>query len=161
MATTRYLPPETKVLHISQGDTLTVLKRLTHGERQAIFGRQYQSGPDGLALRTAQLGLAKVTAYLLDWSLVGPDGKQVIIRDQPIEVLEAALNNLPPEDFDEIKEAIDAHENAMLAERALEKKLQSGANGSSIPPISPSVSTGVTSGLTHSTKTSTTSSSRN
>jgi hypothetical protein len=119
----RYVRPETTILPISQGDTLTVKKRLTHGERSAAYARQYAPGPDGL-LHTVpeQIKLSMVTAYLIDWSITGLDGNQVAILGEPIEVVEAALNGLSPEDFDEIHAAIDKHEKAMRAERVREKK---------------------------------------
>lgn len=143
----RYRTPETCQLTISQGDTLTVWKRLTHGARQASYNRRYKAdGAGSLALNTLQVGLSTVTAYLLDWSLVGLDGKQVVIRDQPIEVVEAALNNLPPEDFDEIHEAIQAHEKAMLAERNAEKNGQSGNSSDGATSLSLVGATGASSG---------------
>lgn len=138
----RYVRPETTILHISQGDTLTVKKRLTHGERSASYARQYEPGPDGtLALKPAQIKLSMVTAYLIDWSgLNGP------ILHEPIEVVEAALNGLPPEDFDEIHAAIEKHEKAMRAERTREKKLKESANGAEATSVSPSAVSGALTG---------------
>ena len=129
----RYVRPETTLLHISQGDTLTVKKRLTHGERSASYARQYEPGPDGmLVLKPAQIKLSMVTAYLIDWSLVDLRGDRVEVLGQPLEVVEAALNGLSPEDFEEIHAAIEKHEKAMRAERAREKKLTASSNGAEV-----------------------------
>jgi len=88
-----------------------------------------------------------VTAFLVDWSLRDDTGKPVVIREQPIEVVEAALDALDPESFAEIKGAIEAHEIAMAAERAQEKNGQGGVI--ELPAISPSPESvaGATSGL--------------
>lgn len=127
---TRFVRPETTSLPISQGDTLTVKRRLTHGERSAAYARQYAPGPDG-TLHTVpeQIKLSMVTAYLIDWSLAGPDGERVAIFGEPLELVEAALNGLSPEDFDEIYTAIDTHEKAMRAERAKALKKTAPASG--------------------------------
>lgn len=139
----RYVRPETTILHISQGDTLTVKKRLTHGERSAGYARQYVAGPDGaLHVDPPQIKLAMVTAYLIDWSLTGLDGHQVPILNEPIEVLEAALNGLSPEDFGEIHTAIETHEKAMKAERTREKKVMPATPDAGATSPSPSAVAG-------------------
>jgi hypothetical protein len=150
MGRCRFVRPETTILPISDGDTLVVRKRLTHGERQASVTRMY-SGTDG-RLNPEQIKMAVVTAYLLDWSLVGFDQKQIVIRDQPIEALESALNNLDPDDFDEIKKAIEAHANAVQDERMAEQKKRA----SSTTSTSPAGAAGATSGSNTSIAMSTT-----
>lgn len=143
----RYVRPETTILPISQGDTLTVKKRLTHGERSESYARQYEPGDEGrLHLKPAQIKLSMVTAYLIDWSIVGLDGQQVAILHEPIEVVESALNGLSPEDFDEIHTAIEKHEKAMRAERVREKKQTAAtSDGAAISP-SPSAAAGASTG---------------
>lgn len=131
----RFVRPETAILKISNGDTLTVKRRLSSGEQRAAYARMYAAGADGrLKVNPAQYALGLITAYLLDWSLMDDDGRLVVIRDQSIEGVTAALDALDAESFAEIKDAIDVHETAMTAEREQEKKRQAGANGS-LPPL--------------------------
>ena len=119
----RFVRPETATLALSDGDTLIVRKRLTYGEQRASYSRMYMAGLDGrLRVNPFETGRALVVAYLLDWSLCDDDGQRVEIRGQPTETIEGAIDALSPEDFDEIRTAIETHEKAMLAEREAEKK---------------------------------------
>jgi hypothetical protein len=152
MARCRFVRPETTILTISEGDTLVVRKRLTHGERQAQLARIYVEGQ----FNPERVRTSLVTAYLLDWSLVDFEGHQIVIREQPIEVLESALNQLDPDDFDEIRKAIEAHANAVQKARTEEKKLRAGANGSSVTSTSLGGAAGATSGSKNLTAMSTT-----
>ena len=129
--------PETKRLQLTDGEFLTVKMHLTAGERRAIFARMMTSDADGMHIDTVKIGLSKVLGYLLDWSAKDPDGKPVEIRDKPIEAVEAALDALDPESFAEILAAIEAHEEAMTAERTATKNELDG--GSKSPAISPSL----------------------
>lgn len=144
----RYEQPETTLLHISQGDTLTVKKRLTYGERSESYARQYEPREsDGqLVLLPGRIKLSLVTAYLLDWSLIGRDGNRVAIYREPIDVVEASLKGLPPEDFEEIHDAIVKHEKAMLAARAREKKQKASSNDAGAILTSPSAVAGALTG---------------
>ena len=47
MARSRFVRPDVTVLHISEGDTLTVKRRLNAGEHRAMFARMYLAGVDG------------------------------------------------------------------------------------------------------------------
>ena len=144
---TRFVRPETVTLQISEGDTLTVKKRLTSGEQRAAHARLYHAnGDNGLKLNPLALGLAVVSAYLIDWSLTDANGIKVEIRNQPIEILEGAINDLEPESFDEIRQAIEDHERAQAAARAEEKKLRAGARLSPSISGSPAVVVGGTNG---------------
>lgn len=131
MGASRFVRPETTQLPLSNGDWLLVKRRLTHGEQVDAFARETVSANDGtVRVNPLRVGDAKVLAYLVDWSLTDDDGAQVIIRGQSIEVVESALRALDPEDFSEIKAAIDAHEQAMAQERAAEKKTRGGVTSS-------------------------------
>jgi hypothetical protein len=136
--------PETAKLEITQDDWLLVKKHLTAGERRQMFGRMYNAGGN---MESARVGLARITAYLLDWSVQDAEGAQVVIRDQTQDVIEAALDALDPESYVEILNAIVEHETAMETARATEKNEKDGANGSSAISPSPAPSTGDTSGL--------------
>jgi hypothetical protein len=142
----RFVTPDVKVLKISQGDTLTVKRRLNAGEQRAAFARMAQAGVDGaLRVNRLQVGISLVIAYLVDWSLTN-NGASVVIRDQPIEVVTAALDALDPDSYNEIKDAIEAHDVEVAKERERRKNSPDGANV--LPVISPSldVVTGDTNG---------------
>lgn len=117
----RFVRPEQTTLHISNGDWLIVRKRLNTGEQRAMFARMARS-TDDYKVNPMHVGLATVSAYLLDWSLTDDDGKRVVIAEQPIDVVEAVLNNLDTDSFKEIEKAIDKHVEALSAERAKEKE---------------------------------------
>jgi hypothetical protein len=160
----RFVRPETAVLTLSGGDTLIVKKRLTAGEQRAQLGRAYTTTPTGLAaLNFMETGIALVTAYLVDWSILKDDGETigvgygeiprrvpdpdaVKIRGLSIDELTAVLNNLDPASFTEIKEAIEAHIAAGDAARANEKKTLTGATPAPPTSRSPSVADGASSG---------------
>lgn len=158
----RFVPPAVKTLTISHGDTLTVKQRLNTGEQRAAFARMSMATANGdLKVNPLEMGIGLVVAYLVDWSLVDDHGRLVVIRDQPPEVVQAAVDALDPESFAEIKAAIQAHDAGVLEAREQEKNDQDGANGSSVISPSPGSVTGDTSGSSSSTPTSTTCSSRN
>lgn len=141
----RFVRPSTTTLTISDGDTLTVKTRLTHGERSDSYARQYETDDDGkLKVIPGQIKLSMVTAYLVDWSLTDDAGERIVIMGEPIEVVERIVRNLFSEDFDEIYAAIAKHEQQMIAERAREKKRRTSAAGVTSP--SPSVVVGASTG---------------
>jgi hypothetical protein len=133
----RFVQPLADTLTLANGDTLTVRRRLNVGEQRASFQScsalvkqedgTYDRVPDPLLI-----GVAKAAAYLIGWQSV--DGQA-----PPLEALDlagrlAVLDNLEPEDFYEIRAAVDAHEAKYTAARLEEKKLQSGTP--SADPIS-------------------------
>lgn len=142
----RFVRPETVVLKISQGDTLTVKKRLNSGEERDLFSRMYVAGVDGLLkMNPFQTGISMVTAYLLDWSLTD-NGKLVPIRDLSVEALTSVLNGLEPSTYAEIREAIETHDGATRARREQEKNAMDGETVLPVTSPLPSGVTGVTSG---------------
>jgi hypothetical protein len=152
----RFVSPDTTKIPLSDGDWIVVRRRLTAGEQRAAFARRYVASlGGGLRLDPLQTGVAQVVAYLLDWSLLGLDGNPVVIRGESPEVVEAALNALDPDDFIEIKEAIEKHEAASVLAREQEKKLPAGASGSSVISASQSDAGGASSGSAPSTPTTT------
>lgn len=131
----RFVQPESRKLDLSNGDWLIVRKRLTTGERRDAYRRTYVENSQGeLVVHSALAPTVLVCAYLLDWSLTDSEGNQMAIHGQPWEVIAACVDALDPADFSEIRDAIDAHKTAMDAERAAQKKTQSGLTTSS--PIS-------------------------
>jgi len=149
--------PETKTLHISQGDWLLVKMHPTAGDERAIFRDMMREGATVDRLDQVKVGMSRILHTLLDWSFTDHNDKPLVIRDQSKEDREAALNAIDPEDFIEVLDAIDQHRDAMEKLRVAEKNARAGANGSS--PISPSLvsSTGDMSGLPSLTEMSTTS----
>lgn len=118
--------PETVTLTISDGDTLTVKRRMTHGEQVETFA----------VARAHALDLqgATVAGYLLDWTLTDDTGEVIAIRGKSLEEVYGVVSALWKRDFEEIANAIEAHETAMSAE----KNKTDGAMLS--PVISPSLS---------------------
>jgi hypothetical protein len=55
--------------------------------------------------------------YLVDWSFTDTDGKPVPIKDMPAEYVVDVLNSLDGDSFQEITDAISAHEKAVEAEK--------------------------------------------
>lgn len=134
----RFVRPETVTLHISDGDTLVVKKRLNTGERRAMFAAMATEGEDGdLKLNRLKVGIATILAFLVDWSLRDDEGKPVVIRDQPADIIMAILDALDTDSFKEILDAIEGHERTMAAEREQEKNARRG--GTESPATSPSL----------------------
>jgi len=144
----RFVKPETKILRISGGDTLTVKRRLNSGEKRAAFARMSESTPSGeLRVNRLQVGVAMIVSYLMDWSLTDDNGVVVQIREQPPEVVTAALDALDDESYAEIRDAIELHDAETRTAREQEKNGLDGANGSSAISPSPVVAAGDTNGL--------------
>lgn len=115
-----FLRPDSDTLTLANGHTLTVKRRLNAKDARVLKAMQATPG----------LGeLGRVLAYLLDWSLVGLDGKPAKIADVSREDLVSQLDALDAEAFDDIHAAIQAHVAAMTAERAEEKKRQTPRRG--------------------------------
>lgn len=128
----RFVRPTTRRLDLGHQHWVLVRDRLTAGDEREMFKRYYVRDPDGTRRYDPfEAAIATVVAYLLDWSVTDEDGAPVDIRDQPVDVVRSAIDNLEAEDYTAIKDAIDAHVAAMTRERAEEKKLLSGAMPSS------------------------------
>jgi hypothetical protein len=134
----RFVQPHTDVLTLQNGDTLIVRRRLNIGEQRESYRAcsSLRENEDGSVTRTPDphlIGIAKVAAYLVDWNLAGDDAP---VRGLDFAQRMALLDNLEPEDFYEIKDAIDTHEAAMIAERIAEKNGQAGEkNGPVTSPL--------------------------
>jgi hypothetical protein len=129
----RFVQPLERVLTLDNGDTLTVRRRLTAGEQMDMFGRLYSAHGNGggaLRLNPVQTGFALIVAYLIDWSFADAHGAKVIIRGEPLAVVEAAIRMLDPDDFQEVKRAVELHDAEVVAERATVKKTPNGDDGS-------------------------------
>lgn len=142
----RFVRPDVVTLPLSEGDTITVKKRLTHGETREMTARMSREAlPDG-SISNQSMWMSKTLAYLLDWTLKDDSGKVFAIRGEPLDVAVAALDALDEDDFTEIRLAIEQHERQVRAEREQEKKLRAGAKVDSPISPSPDAAAGVSSG---------------
>jgi len=140
-----YGPPtgETKRLALSDGQWIAVKKRLTAGEYRDMLRRMSTQKDDGtLVVNSLETGRARCVAYLVDWS----PADWPPIRHAGRDDLAVALDALDPDDFEEVKDAVMAHEVAMLEERTEEKKRRAGGMTSSATSRSPAAMAGAMSG---------------
>ena len=134
-----FVRPDTVRLNLSEGQWILVRQRLNIGEQRAAQARTYTVDANGQwKLDPQHIDQALVVAYLLDWSLTDDDGKPVVIRGLAADALAMLLDNLAPERFGELRDAITAHIDAVTSARTEEKKTQSG--GTDAAPISSSPS---------------------
>jgi hypothetical protein len=141
------LRPETTRLENSTGDWIVVKRRLNAGERQDQFAMlTADSRIDDLRVNRRKVGLSKMVAYLVDWSVTDPDGKKIKILYQSQDAIEQALRGLPTEVFTEILEMVEKHDEQADLSREKEKNAQAGENGSSSDSPSPGSLDGTTTG---------------
>jgi hypothetical protein len=133
----KFVRPETASLVLEGGDTLIVRRRLTAGEARARVEAWTERDPTTGELRqvTTRYGLATIGAFLLEWTLTDDAGRLVDLRGLSRGELEAILDGLEPEAFLEIRQAIDAHEAAMQAEREAQKKTAGPSASSATSPL--------------------------
>jgi hypothetical protein len=134
----RFVKPKTVRIEISDNDWIEIKRELTVGEQRRIqtTGMKHMQGDEDetkpkIGIDMFKMSFATVVEYLVDWSLAEPslnkDGKQIVDKDGnpeivPVELTEDAIYNLDAATFDEIKDAIDAHEEQLEKE----KKARSG-----------------------------------
>jgi hypothetical protein len=137
----RFVDGATRRLELAEGDWILVKQRLTAGERNKHYERQYTITEAGtLAPNVAmRAGLSMILAYLVEWNLTDATSRIAPLRgvpgEDPIPIMTAALEQLDPESYDEVLQAIKRHELDMIATREAEKKTRIGAPAS--PAISP------------------------
>lgn len=141
-----FVKPEVVVLPLSNGATVTVRRRLNNGESRARVERWTTTDAAGMlqAVRT-RAGLATVTAYVVDWTVADDDGVVVPVRGLSPADLEPIIDNLLPERFAELLNAIEHHEQQMIDERTAQKKTD-GPTTSAPTLLSRADVVGVTSG---------------
>ena len=131
-----FVVPVSTRLPLSGGHYIDVKKRLNHGETEDMYARwapYVVQGETQARLNRREVRTAKVDAYLLGWSLVNDQGQPVAMSpDMPAADRAATIRSLDPDRFDEIHEAIEAHERATAIERAAQKKILDGK-----PPDAP------------------------
>jgi hypothetical protein len=132
--------PEIIRLPLTNEDFLDVKKALTAGEREDMFGEiaPLMTAGEKLHMQTSLVRMKRVLAYLLTWSFVGNDGKPIPMSpDLPENARLAALRSISTEAFDEVFEAIMAHE--VTQGQALETAKNGSGGVSVVAPTSPSV----------------------
>jgi len=151
MAASRVVVPQSKQIPLSQGDWILVKTKLTVGERHDSYEQMYLRHPDGtfvqnpdgrLVVGPANTRIATIVAYLIDWSLTAPDGEPLVIRGADGETIKAILRSLDEGSFDEIADAINAHDRAVAKEQATQKKTRHAPPGSDPMSSSPSAAAG-------------------
>lgn len=119
--------PESLKIDLPGDDWIVVKKHLTAGEQRRMF-KLMMDGHGGI--EPVNVGLSKMVAFLLDWSITDADDKPIVIEDQPDNFKIQALDNLTPKTFKKVLKAIEAHEAAMDLEEDDEKKTETTS-----PPI--------------------------
>jgi hypothetical protein len=125
--------PETETLTLSNGDRLVVARRLTAGQELDAVDRQWRFNPSTgrPEMLMSQMTIAKMVAYLVNWSVKDAQENVIPIYEQPPDVVEAGLRRLTGEMFREIRDAIDAHDVRVAEQITAEKKTRSGSLESS------------------------------
>jgi hypothetical protein len=114
----RFVRPDEITLPLTHGDTITIRRELTHGERTALYRRTYVEQQGQLVRDPLLTGMAVVTAYLIDWTFQGEGDRKVPIRHLSVDELTDTLNAIQGEAFMEILQAIQAHEAQLAREQA-------------------------------------------
>ena len=109
--------PRTKDLLLSGGRTITIREELNHGEHNAMRARMYREHTVGQTVMTVvdplKISDAIIVAYLVDWNFTDPGGRRLEIRGLAPDDVQAVLNNLKPSRVAEMKDAIEAHADAL------------------------------------------------
>lgn len=119
MGRCRFVAPEVIRIPLSSGDWVDVKKELNAGETRNIFTdlvKDFHAG-EAATLDPKQVGLTKVLNYVVAWSFVDAQGHGV-----PFNA--SALNNLYPDDYHEIVNAIEMHDEAVEQMRITRKNAQ-------------------------------------
>jgi len=125
--------PATARLELSQGDYLIVKQDLTAGEYREFLRAASKpvtltagAATPGFELDPIAAAVAMVLAYLLDWSFGDADGRPLVIADQPVAVVRAALDHIDQASYMEVQTAIQLHQAARTAADEAEKKTRAG-----------------------------------
>jgi hypothetical protein len=118
----RLVKPETVRVPISEGDFIELKKRLTHGEREDMSARLMPTLTPGERpqVLTKDVRTVQVLTYLVRWSLRDDDNVPLPMGPElPESDRYAMIRDLDPDTFDEIYDAIQAHERATAQEKKL------------------------------------------
>jgi hypothetical protein len=98
-------------------DYIDVKRELNAGEHRKVLSRMARDFTPGdkLQLKIEEVGLTKLSAYIIGWSFTDAEG-------QPVPVSDSAIDNLDQDSYQELIAAVDAHEEAQNASREAERK---------------------------------------
>lgn len=128
-----FVTPGATRLPLTDGKFVDIHTRLTHGDTEEMYERQLSG--------RRWVRTAKILAYVIGWSLTRKDAPIPMSPDLPDETRIDTIRGLDPDRAVEIFTAIEAHETAMEAARATEKKT-GGTPASSATSGSPGTSGG-------------------
>ena len=117
MSSVFVLPKVVRItLQCEDGAYIDVKQRLNAGQQRRLFGRMVKEMEAGEKIKIApeQVGISKMLEYLVGWSFES--------GGVPIPITAEAVDNLDPDVYDEIRKAIDTHEESVTKARAEEKK---------------------------------------
>jgi hypothetical protein len=137
----RFVQPTVVRLPLDGGEWIDVKKELNAGEARHVYASLVKSMVAGKPpeLDAERVGVTKLLAYVVGWSLLNYDGR-------PEPVSEEALRVLDQETYQDIIRAVDDHDLVSEAARHARKNGLDGETG--LPATSPSRSgvAGVSSG---------------
>ncbi len=131
MSDDAFVEPETIVLSLSKGRRLTVKKELNAGESEdlsAAITKTFIAG-EKVELDRATVRRARMAAYIVDWNFTR--------AGERVKWTPAALSSLSTTVFNEIWDAIHAHEKA--SEAAIEERKNDPATVTASDPVLSSV----------------------
>ena len=118
--------PQTVVLPLAYGWTVTVWDELTHGQYNDLRSRIWTESDTGaMARNVEQFFDGLVIAYLVDWTLTDAQGARIEIRGLKPAALQDAFRNLRQFAALEVQRAIEAHHERVAAAIADLKKTAS------------------------------------
>jgi hypothetical protein len=125
----------------ADGAWIDVKSELTAGEAAEVYTDLVTDARHGEAFQidVRKLGITRLLKYLLAWSFAKPlpDG-----REEPVPISAGSLWQLDSETFRELNDAIDWHEETIIAAREARKNIRgSGTESKAISP-SPSAAAG-------------------
>jgi hypothetical protein len=137
MPISRVVTPDVTRLALSGDDWIVVKRRLSAGDMIALFDASADPNhPDRIDRYRA--GIALMQTYIVEWSLVDPQGRPIDIAEGA-DAIKAAVLSIDFDSFSEILTAVREHDRTTR-----EKKRQSAA--SELEPYSTSL-VGVTGGM--------------
>jgi hypothetical protein len=118
--------PQTVVLPLAYGWTVTVWDELTHRQYNDMKIRMFRQASDGTVTRDLErISDAVVVTYLVDWTLTDPQGQRIAIQGMKPDDRQEALWNLREFAAAEVKRAIERHHERSEAAIADLKKTAS------------------------------------
>jgi hypothetical protein len=129
MASSWFVVPDIVRLPLSGGEWVDVKKELNQGEQREMFASMGEHQPTTRVAGTV-ITRQMIAAYVLGWSLTDADGR-------PVAFTVGALDGLKAWRFNELWDAVNAHDDRARAAADDEKKTLAGTTPSKT--ISPSL----------------------